>query len=316
MSLACCSDEHVARSRARDAGTQTDARSNDGAAPEADQSSRDAASALDAQSTDIIDAGADRSVGGYCTEDSDAGPLTCPPIQRCSPNESAPTKIRVASWNIKVGEVRGLQAVVDVLRDIKPDVVLLQEVDDGVQRSGDVDQARALAAALGYQSTFAPTVTLEGGQYGIAVLARVPFQSVTRLPLTNLYAGEPRTALQTDFCWGRSTVRIINHHADYMLHGAEKSVTELLSTVTASSAIPTLFGGDFNQAPTDRGSAACVEAGLTDVLAEFDPTATFGDRRIDYVYANDQAATLVKSARVLQTSASDHALITVDLALE
>jgi endonuclease/exonuclease/phosphatase family metal-dependent hydrolase len=303
----------------RDAGSERVAPAADAAtAPEVVDAAHARWSKQDAEpesaGDDTGDAGVDLDDKG-CIDDADGGTLfslSCPRTQRCSSGKFPAATIRVASWNIKVGEVQGLAAVVNVLREVGADIVLLQEVDVTVQRSGDVDQVRAIADELGYQSTFAPTVALEGGLYGIAMLSRVAFQSVVRVPLTNLYAGEPRTAIEAEFCWG--ALRVVNHHADYMPAGAEESVIELLDVATASSA-PTLFAGDFDQIPSDRGPQACVQADLRDVLADLDPAPTFGDRRIDYVFANKLASSMVQSARVVPTDASDHALLVVDLRL-
>jgi len=54
--------------------------------------------------------------------------------------------VKVVTWNIERG--RAYPAVLAVLRGLDPDVVLLQEVDDGCRRSGYRKVARDLAEAL------------------------------------------------------------------------------------------------------------------------------------------------------------------------
>jgi hypothetical protein len=51
-----------------------------------------------------------------------------------------------------------LDAVANVLKDLDPDVVALQELDRVRERSGGADQAAALAEALGMSSWYAPTM--------------------------------------------------------------------------------------------------------------------------------------------------------------
>jgi endonuclease/exonuclease/phosphatase family metal-dependent hydrolase len=245
--------------------------------------------------------------------------LVCPETVLCADNEDPrPLGIRIASWNIKVGSIEGLDAITAALLAIDADVIMLQEVDVDVARTGVVDQPREIANALGHQYAFAPTVALEGGTYGIAMLSRLPYQFVGTVPLTNAGAAEPRTAIEAHLCIGASELRVINHHADYTLAAAETSVLELADYISDEAqlgALPTLFGGDFNQEPTDRGLRACVDAGLVDVLAEFDPAPTRGSRRIDYVFAKACTAAWILAAEVVSSSASDHQALVVDLEL-
>jgi endonuclease/exonuclease/phosphatase family metal-dependent hydrolase len=297
ISAACAGEVQTPRdSGLGDANPDADPSANDSGVPERPNASEEAG----------------------CMDDSAAGPLAvvCPQTVRCNSPVRSPVHVRVASWNIKVGSTRGLDAVIDTLRQIDADVILLQEVDVGVERSGGVDEPRQLADALGHHYAFAPTLVLDGGTYGIAILARVPFALVAKIPLSNDGAAEPRTAIDAHFCIGGATLRVINHHADYTLTGAENSVVELLNVVTASNQPPTLFAGDFNQEPADRGPMACRQVGLVDVLANFDPAATFGTRRIDYFFADSRAAAWVSGAHVVAVGeASDHFALVVDLSI-
>src|SRR5438128_8533094 len=79
--------------------------------------------------------------------------------------------VRLATFNIKHAELRGVPALAEALREAGADLVGLQEVDVGCSRSGCADQAAELGAALGMASCFAPALQLEGGSYGNALLA-------------------------------------------------------------------------------------------------------------------------------------------------
>lgn len=61
--------------------------------------------------------------------------------------------------------------VVRVVREFKPDLLLLQEVDVGEAGNGGVDQARVMASELGMVSHFTCAFSRESGHYGIAMLA-------------------------------------------------------------------------------------------------------------------------------------------------
>src|SRR5216684_1165378 len=66
---------------------------------------------------------------------------------------------------------RDLAPLADLLREARPDLAGLQEVDVGCARSGFADQPAGLGTALGMASCFAPALPLEGGSYGNALLA-------------------------------------------------------------------------------------------------------------------------------------------------
>jgi endonuclease/exonuclease/phosphatase family metal-dependent hydrolase len=108
--------------------------------------------------------------------------------------------VRVATFNVHHGAPRGgdvdLDATIEACRSLDADVLAIQELDAGASRSGGVEQAGAIAEALGMQVVFAPTVALRGGgTYGHAVLSRRPLRDVEVLPLSAASGREPRVAI-------------------------------------------------------------------------------------------------------------------------
>lgn len=109
--------------------------------------------------------------------------------------------IRVVSYNIKHG--RGNDDTVDlkrtagVLRGLTPDIVGLQEVDRAAERSGKVDEARALGEMLGLNPAFGRFMDFQGGAYGMGVLSRFPVTEIREVRLPD--GNEPRVALAMDF---------------------------------------------------------------------------------------------------------------------
>ena len=104
---------------------------------------------------------------------------------------SAQGTVRVAAYNIKHGE--GMDGVVDltraaeVLRALDADVITLQEIDQGTERTDRVDQARRLGELLGMEAHFGEFMPYQGGAYGMAVLSRLPVRS-TGMRLATLQA--------------------------------------------------------------------------------------------------------------------------------
>src|SRR6266511_4048995 len=115
------------------------------------------------------------------------------------------TPLRVATWNVRTCRRRdggrvdlGLTAV--VLRSLEADLVALQELDRDQERSGHVDQARALGEALGMRWRYAPALLGPADQahrwrraepggdpggpaYGIALLSRLALEAVETVAL-------------------------------------------------------------------------------------------------------------------------------------
>ena len=108
---------------------------------------------------------------------------------------------RILAYNIKHGRGNDnqvdLKRTAEVIRRLHPDFVALQEVDQQVQRSGGIDQARELASLTGLQyHAFGSFFDYQGGQYGMAVLSRNPLGEVKNLRLPA--GSEPRTSLVVD----------------------------------------------------------------------------------------------------------------------
>ncbi len=89
---------------------------------------------------------------------------------------STEAPLRVLVFNIHAGKdaagVHNLERVAELVRESGADLVLLQEVDRGTERSGREDQLGELSRLTGLAGAFGRTLDYQGGEYGIAVLAR------------------------------------------------------------------------------------------------------------------------------------------------
>ncbi len=98
-------------------------------------------------------------------------------------------RLRLVTWNIHkgIGTDRRyrLERTIEVLRALDGDVVCLQEVDEGVARSGRESQIVRLSEALGYpHAALGLNVRVGAGGYGSATLSRHPLWEVRNVDLT------------------------------------------------------------------------------------------------------------------------------------
>ena len=233
--------------------------------------------------------------------------------------------VRVLVYNIHAGKdakgVDNLERVAALVRETRADVVLLQEVDRGTTRSGNVDQLDTLMRLTGYHGVFGKSLDYQGGDYGIAALSRWPIapHETVHLPVEppQTRAGgsiEPRVALVIQ----TAAMTIVNTHLDASREDTYRAqeaahLIELLRVRRGAL----LVGGDFNSTPDSAVQASLRASGLRDSWAECGsgPDLTYPAdvpvKRIDYLFlTGDDRCT---KARVLDSSASDHRPVVVDV---
>ena len=225
---------------------------------------------------------------------------------------------RVLVYNIHAGKdaagVQNLERVADLIRTTKADLVLLQEVDRRTTRSGGVDQLAELMRMTGLHGVFGKSLDFQGGEYGIATLSRWPIPSSRIVPLRTdppaVRSGgsiEPRIALVVE----TNGMQILNTHLDASRDDNYR-MQEIEQVVAATSGFA---GGDFNAEPDSRVYARMMQAGVRDAFADCGEgeALTFPAhqpvKRIDYLFLK----TRCRSARVIDTQASDHRPLLVEL---
>jgi endonuclease/exonuclease/phosphatase family metal-dependent hydrolase len=216
-----------------------------------------------------------------------------------------------------------------VVRQCRADVVALQELDVGRQRTGEVDQAQAIAHLLEMDFHFHPAWELEEGRYGNAILSRFPMDVVRKEALPGYPRrpnAEPRGALCVELNVGDKQFRLINTHLGLARTERLLQVEALLGPLwLAHSDCPqsTTLCGDFNATPSSAVYARICQI-LDDAQRrpkDFRPRATwFSGRpinRIDHVFISPDME--VRSIEVpftdLARIASDHLPLVVELEL-
>lgn len=241
-------------------------------------------------------------------------------------------ELRVMTYNIFAGKDESLQPNLDrvaaLLDSLSVDVALLQEVDRNTERSGNVDQPGELERLTGMTAVLGRMLHYQGGEFGVAVLSRLPIVSTEVVPL-NVEPPEqradggtsPRVALHVVVETAAGPVHVLNTH----LHAASVGTLrrqELVGLMAwARNRIPPgahlILGGDLNTRP-DSDEIAALGLALRDVWDEcgsgdgFTFPASRPDRRIDYLFIRSGDCIV---AEVPASLASDHRpmLVTVGL---
>jgi endonuclease/exonuclease/phosphatase family metal-dependent hydrolase len=146
-----------------------------------------------------------------------------------------------------------LDRIVESIGHCQPDIVLLQEVDDGVPRSRHQRQVDVLADALGMaHRAYQRNVALQEGHYGNAIISRFPLYDVRHLEMS-IPLKKRRRALavhcRLTFDGHTRTLLVFNFHLG--LAGFERSMqlrrflaSDVLKHV--HRATPVIAAGDFN----------------------------------------------------------------------
>ncbi|MCA9401101.1 MAG: endonuclease/exonuclease/phosphatase family protein, partial [Candidatus Omnitrophica bacterium] len=100
------------------------------------------------------------------------------------------TRLKVMTYNIRSCLVRGLKhdpmRIAKVIQSFNPDIIALQEVDVGYKFKGGIDQAREIARLLEMDVHFHPSVSMEEGGYGNAILSKFPMEKIKAAPLPRI----------------------------------------------------------------------------------------------------------------------------------
>jgi endonuclease/exonuclease/phosphatase family metal-dependent hydrolase len=216
----------------------------------------------------------------------------------------APRKLTIATYNTHHGE--GTDGTTDMNRTAaalaatNAQLVALQELDRGVQRSGGEDQPAKLAQLAAVEVRFFPTlqnVFGEGGQFGIGVAAAGPIDAEFHpLPRT----GEDRPHGLVIARW--EGITLIGTHLSRYHATRTAEMTKILS-MAATIEGPTIVAGDFNDVADNLHPL--LDAGFKrwpKTILTF--SANNPRRQIDHILAGP-GVRIVRSWAV-KSQASDH----------
>ncbi|HLL74027.1 MAG TPA: endonuclease/exonuclease/phosphatase family protein [Pyrinomonadaceae bacterium] len=227
------------------------------------------------------------------------------------------------SYNVHVGmgmdKQIDLRRIAQVINRERPDLVGLQEVDVGVERTGRVDQLAELARLTGMRAAFAPNLEYQGGWYGVAVLSRFPILKTEHRLFDHLREAERRGYLRIEVRAGGRRLNFATTHLDYQHHDNRRFETEQLLAALGGARTPLVVAGDFNDEPSGD-SYKLMLTRFADAWAAAPPRgggltypADKPVKRIDYIFHS--AALRARRAWVVESLASDHRAVVAELEL-
>jgi endonuclease/exonuclease/phosphatase family metal-dependent hydrolase len=227
------------------------------------------------------------------------------------------------TYNIHHGEGMDgrvdLERIAALIQNEQVDIVALQEVDKGVERTARRDLGAELARLTGMQCVFSNNYPFQGGEYGNAVLTRFPIKQATNHLFHMLDAREQRGLLQIVLDVHGQEISLWNTHLDAGRTDAERwsSLAEISSLAEVGGQRPFLMCGDFNDTPAGRVYHK-LSSQFDDVWLRVGQgdgctvPVTQPNRRIDYFWIEKNHLITPKSAWVVNSAASDHLPVVVE----
>ncbi len=224
-----------------------------------------------------------------------------------------PVELRVLSFNTH-RSAGTINAVAEEILELDPDVVLLQEVDRRMLRSGAVDQAEVLADAVGMDGAFSANLARGSGQYGTLILSRFDIVQQGRVSLVRSARSEARGLQWVTIEVSGQAVRVYNTHLDATHPAVRLAQARQVAGIIAEDRFPTILGGDLNAWPASAAVGA-IAGQLTDTwtaTGQGRSATSRGGRKIDYLFVRGLRPLL---SQVAASGASDHHRLWADVRL-
>jgi endonuclease/exonuclease/phosphatase family metal-dependent hydrolase len=232
--------------------------------------------------------------------------------------------MRLGTFNIKNGLCADGSCNPDILvracRELRVDVLALQEVDREAPRSLRADQTAVVAERCDLTGVYAPARLLrEGGEYGNALLAAGRIADVEHVPLPVAPGREARAAVLARVDVDHTSLSVAATHLQNRHGRAPRTAAEAGEQLEQLDAVldglgrrsrPRVLLGDLNVLP-EVAEPALTNAGYQ--VADSEPTVHVRAPkvRLDYVAVDGLD---ILGSEVIDTDVSDHRALVVEVA--
>lgn len=222
--------------------------------------------------------------------------------------------LRVLTYNIFHGETTSGKIDMDLFAGIikaeNPDLVALQEVDINTNRSGRIDEVAQLSAKTGLTGYFAKARVFDGGDYGVAVLSKLPVEDFKVVPAYKTGTFGTAHAFAKVKIDENKYIYFNSAHLSTTLEERSVQVRELVNYYNVVlKKEPLLICGDLNAQKADpEMQPFWVDFNVSDVeLGNTFSTRTGMRSKIDFIlYPKVGNWRVVSTKRICRPDASDH----------
>ena len=223
--------------------------------------------------------------------------------------------VKFMTYNIQHGnrfhhDVIDLDMVANTIRSFDPDIAVMNEVRDGGDNPGYFHQTERVAKLLGWPYYyFARAITFpDGGDYGNAILSKVPFKSVKNIKIPDPPVKDEDTYYETR-CLIKAEFdgfAVLGTHMGLARAESRNAVATVLANTGSE---PTILMGDFNLEPDDPilqpvfGVYTDTATMLKDKTLKSHPSDA-PRIKIDYIFA--KGVKKIIGADIPQIVTSDH----------
>lgn len=236
-----------------------------------------------------------------------------------TPQKPESKPIKLMTYNIQIGKNVSrtgidLNRTAAAIARTNPDVVSLNEVDVNAARSGKIDMPQVLGQLLNMQYTFGMASLREPGEYGNAILSKLPMTRLEVFPIPST-PDESRSATIA-LIDGETPFYLITTHFSYQGDKATEAIrVQAAEAITAmlieKGYTPAVLMGDLNTAPDGSVIQKLRDLGW-EIANDADPEqktfpADNPQELLDYIAVYPADCAEFSSYRVInEPEASDH----------
>lgn len=252
--------------------------------------------------------------------------------------------VTVMSYNIRVGvgggeerlpAAEGLEKVARVIERYAPDVLLVQEIDKGAERTQGLNEVDWLIRRLDFtHAAFAPAISDGSWSYGVGIFGRFPAKVSSQRYLLYKpdyseshpdypdYYSEQRVLLRATTCIEGTTLSLYCTHLGLTPDQRERQVEDILQHLDRESH-PIILGGDFNARPGSVELKPLADR-YRDVFEVLEvpmeqrrsfPAGATPKRAIDTIFVSPEIEVLRAFVVRDESLASDHNPVVIELRL-
>lgn len=201
-----------------------------------------------------------------------------------------------------------LPAMIETIRGAHPDIVALQEVACRTLPTGNVDMPKILRDELGMFQVFAPAIPHGGGDYGIALMTRLPVKNARIHHVPDVPEAERtrhfehRVVIACDIEAEGGIITFLCTHMG-LSEAERRNAVALMCRLIDENPYPVAVAGDLNTSPDEE-----LIQPLFDRVKDHSSEFTFPEKncthKIDYILTSPHWQ--VEDEHPLLSEASDH----------